>query len=60
MSPCEVDVAVWSRDADRQWQRSRYQTLADVIPLPLLGVSLPLSALHEGIEVRPEWPRPVP
>lgn len=59
MSSREVDVAVWSRDADRQWQRSRYQVPADVIPLPLLGVSLPLSVLYEGIDVRPEWPRPV-
>jgi Uma2 family endonuclease len=59
MSPREVDVAVWSRDATRQWQRSRYHALVDVIPLPLLGVSLPLSVLYEGIEIRPEWPRPV-
>jgi Uma2 family endonuclease len=59
MSPREVDVAVWSRDAMRQWQRSRYHALVDVIPLPLLGVSLPLSVLYEGIEIRPEWPRPV-
>lgn len=58
MSSREVDVAVWSRDADRQWQRNRYQTLPDIIPLPRLGVSLPLSALYEGIDVRPEWPRP--
>ena len=59
MSPREVDVAVWSRDADRQWQRSRYHALADVISLPLLGIALPLSVLYEGIEVRPERPRPV-
>ncbi len=59
MSPREVDVAVWSRDADRQWQRSRHHALADVIPLPLGEISLPLSVLYEGIEIRPEWPRPV-
>ncbi len=59
VSPREVDLAAWSRDADRQWQRSRYHTLADVIPLPLLGVLLPLSVLYEGIEIRLEWPRPV-
>jgi Uma2 family endonuclease len=59
MSPREVDVAVWSRDADRQWQRSRYHALPDVIPLPLLGILLPLSVLYEGIEIKPEWPRPV-
>ena len=59
MSPREVDVAVWSRDAGRQWQRGRYHVLDDVIALPLLGVSLPLSVFYEGIEVRPEWPRAV-
>lgn len=59
MSPREVDVAAWSRDAQRQWQRNRYHLLTDVIPLPLIGISLPLSVLYEGIDVRPEWPRPV-
>jgi hypothetical protein len=37
----------------------RYHSLADVIPLPLMGLSLPLSILYEGIEIRPEWPGPV-
>jgi Uma2 family endonuclease len=59
ISPREVDVAVWSRDASREWQRSRYHTLADVIPLSLLEASLPLSVLYEGIDIKPEWPRPV-
>ncbi len=59
MSPREVDVAVWPRDVHRQWQHGRHHTLADVIFLPQLGISLPLSVLYEGIEIRPEWPRPV-
>ncbi len=59
MSPREVDVAVWSRDAQRQWQRNRCRALADAIPLPLLGLSLPVSVLYEGIEIRPEYPKPV-
>lgn len=59
MSPREVDVAVWSRDAERQWQLTRYHATDDTIPLPLLGISLPLSVLYEGIGVRPEWPRAV-
>jgi hypothetical protein len=59
ISPRELNVAAWSRDADRQWQRSRYHALADVIPLPLLRVSLPRSVRYEGIEIKPEWPRPV-
>lgn len=59
MSPREVDVAVWSRDADRQWQRNRHHALTDMIPLPLLEIALLLSVLYEGIEIGPEWPRPV-
>jgi Uma2 family endonuclease len=59
MSPREVDVAVWSRDAGRQWQRSRYHAPTDVIPLPLLEISLPLSVLYEGIDIRSEWPKAV-
>lgn len=59
MSPREVDVAVWSRDAERQWERTRYHGPDDTIPLPLLGISLPLAVLYEGIDIRPEWPRVV-
>ncbi len=59
MSPREVDVAAWSRDTHRAWQRGRYYVLTDVIPLPLLDISLPLSVRYEGIELRPEWPKPM-
>jgi hypothetical protein len=61
LSPREIDVAVWSRDTDRQWQRSRHYAPGDTIPLPLLllEISLPLSILYEGIDLRPEWPRVV-
>jgi Uma2 family endonuclease len=59
MAPTEVDAAVWSRDDARAWRRERYRSLDDAIPLPLLGVSLPLTVLYEGIELRPEFPRAV-
>ena len=59
MSSREVDVAVWFRDDDREWRRSRFHGLDDVIPLPLLGTAVPLAALYEGIDVRSEQPRPV-
>jgi Uma2 family endonuclease len=59
MSPREVDVAVWARDAERQWHLKRHRASDDTIPLPLLGISLPLPGLYEGIEIRPEWPRAV-
>jgi Uma2 family endonuclease len=59
MSPTEFDVVVWSRDEARQWQRKRYQSADDVIPLPSLGASLPLAILYDGIDLRPAFPRAV-
>ena len=43
MSPTEHDVAAWSRDDARQWQRTRYRSVDGVIALPLLDASLPLA-----------------
>jgi Uma2 family endonuclease len=59
MSPTEPDVVVWSRDEARQWQRKRYQSFDDVIPLPLLEATLPLAILYDGINLRPAFPRAV-
>jgi Uma2 family endonuclease len=59
MSPTEPDVVVWSRDAARQWQRKRYQSVDEVIPLTLLEASLPLAILYDGIDLRPGFPRAV-
>ena len=50
MSPTEPDVVVWSRDEARQWQRQRYQSVDDVIAMPLLEASLPLAILYDGID----------
>jgi Uma2 family endonuclease len=57
MSPTEPDVVVWSRDEARQ--RQRYQSVDDVIRLPLLEASLPLAILYDGIDLRPAFPRAV-
>ena len=59
MSPTEPDVVVWSRDEARQWQRQRYQSVDDVIAMPLLEASLPLAILYDGIDLRPTFPRAV-
>ena len=59
MSPTEPDVVVWSRDETRQWQRNRYRSVDDVIPLPLLEAALPLVTLYDGIDLRPAFPRAV-
>jgi hypothetical protein len=50
MAPRDADITTWFRDTHRQWQRSRHHTLGEVIPLPRPGMSLPLSALYEGID----------
>jgi hypothetical protein len=59
MSPTELDVVVWSRDEARQWRRKRYQSVDDVIPLPLLDASLSLAILYDGIDLRPAFARAV-
>ena len=59
MSPAERDVVVWSRDDARQWQRERYQSVDDVIPLPLLEAPLPPAPLYDRIDLMPALPRAV-
>ena len=59
MSPTEPDVVVWSRDESRQWQRKRYQSADDLIPLPLLEATLPRAIPYAGIHLRPVFPQAV-
>lgn len=53
IAPRVVDVLVWERDADRSWRSTRYQSLDDVVPVPLLGISLSLARLYRSVELRP-------
>ena len=55
----EVDVADWSRGPPRARRRSHDLGPADVVRLPLPGVSMPRAVLCEGIEARPAWRRAV-
>jgi Uma2 family endonuclease len=55
IAPRVVDVLVWARDEDRSWRSQRYQSLEDVVPLPLLGISLSLARLYSSVELR-HWP----
>ena len=52
ISPRVADALVWARADDRSWQSTRYQSLEDVVPLPLLGVSLDLVRLYRSVELR--------
>lgn len=57
VAPRVADVLVWARKADRSWQSTRYQSLEDAVPLPLLGVSLSLARLYRSVELRPRLVR---
>jgi len=59
IAPRVVDVLVWTREDDRSWRSMRYRALEDLVPLPLLGVSLSLARLYRSVELRPR-PRLVP
>jgi Uma2 family endonuclease len=53
IAPRVVDVLVWAREANRSWRSDRYQSLENMVPLPLLGVSLSLARLYRSVELRP-------
>jgi Uma2 family endonuclease len=52
IAPRVADVLVWARAEDRSWQSTRYQSRDDVVPLPVLGVSLGLARLYRSVELR--------
>ncbi len=49
----EPHVALWSRGASRAWAMTLYRDLADVLPLPSVGVSLPLAVLYDRLDMHP-------
>lgn len=56
IEPNAPDFVLWSRDAEREWVSARIDDLGEAIPLPALGLSLPLAELYDGIEFGP-FPR---
>ena len=48
----EVDVAVWNRH-DGPWTAERYRSVDDALPLPALGISLPLVEIYDGLDLGP-------
>ncbi len=50
---------MWSRAADRTWERRLVQGLDQELDMPAVGVRLATSAVYDGIEFPPR-PRLVP
>jgi len=57
IAPQVVDALVWSRQADRTWKGFRYQAVTDVIPFPLLGISLSVSDIYQRVALLPPRPK---
>lgn len=51
VEPNRAEVALWSRDAERNWSMARIEDTAAAIELPSLGMSLPLAEIYDGIEL---------
>ncbi len=51
VDPDRVRIKVWIRDADGRWSDHAITPPAETLPLPALGVELPLDEVYEGIEL---------
>lgn len=49
LEPTPAKAWVWTRDEDGGWSDRVLADLNEVIELPSIGVSLPLSELYEGV-----------
>jgi Uma2 family endonuclease len=58
IDPDELDVVVFRRDASGDWRDTRLEYDNDVLTLPELAVSLPLSAIYDGVPVAEKGVRP--
>jgi len=59
IEPNAPEVVMWSRAADRTWERRLVQGLDQELDMPDVGVRLAMSAVYDGIEFPPR-PRLVP
>ncbi len=48
----EPFVQVYSRDGDKGWKHAIYRELSAEIPLPALGVSLPLETVYKKVSIK--------
>jgi hypothetical protein len=56
IEPNAPEVVVWSRGADRAWERRLVAGLDQEVAMDQIGVTLALSDLYEGVEF-PTRPR---
>ena len=59
IEPNAPEVVMWSRAADRTWERRLVQGLDQELDMPDVGVRLAMSVVYDGIEFPPR-PRLVP
>jgi Uma2 family endonuclease len=57
VAPRVVDAVVWSRQDDGSWGFRHFGSLEDVIDLPRIGISIPMTELYERVELRRNRPR---
>jgi Uma2 family endonuclease len=57
VAPRVVDAVVWSRQDDGSWDFHHFGSLEDIIELPRIGISIPMTELYERVELRRNRPR---
>lgn len=57
IEPNRPEVIVYSRAGDRSWVKSRVEALDSSIPLPALGIELPLAEIYDGVVFPPHSER---
>jgi Uma2 family endonuclease len=53
IEPNAPQVSLWAREDDEGWRRLTFETLADTVELPHLGLSLRLADIYEGVDFPP-------
>jgi Uma2 family endonuclease len=59
IDPDELDAVVFQRDASGDWQDKRLEYVDDVLSLPDVSVTLPLTMIYDGVPVAAKGKRPV-
>ena len=53
IDPLQPRLLLHSRDAEGHWSAQRHAGLETAVPLPALGIALPLAELYEGLSFAP-------
>ncbi|WP_375459117.1 Uma2 family endonuclease [uncultured Enterovirga sp.] len=57
VEPNHPEVLAYSRGAERNWTRARIEVLDGSVPLPALGIELPLAEIYDGVVFPPSSSR---